>query len=189
MPRPRKVCAGVALLMGLAACPAGATVVDRGTFGDSETVADEICGIDVVRDSVFSGSFRIRVDKQSGGQAFFQHLQFSYRDVFTNPANGRSITIEGKSLNNELTARQVEGDVYEFTTIEAGQPVTVRDGAGKVVLRDRGVIRHRVLFDTLGDGTPGGVTLEDEIVGIGGPHPVFEMSDEEFCETVAPLLG
>jgi hypothetical protein len=196
MPVPRKVSArwltllGVSLLTAWSAAPARATVVDRGTFAGSESdVPEEVCGIALVRDSTFSGSFRLRVDKQSLGQAFFQRTSFEFRDVFTNPANGRSMTFEGKSLSNEITATQVAGDVYAFTVVEAGQPFTVRDSTGGIVLRDRGVIRHRVLFDTLGDGTPGGVTLDDEIVGVGGPHPGLEQSEEEFCAMVAALVG
>jgi hypothetical protein len=178
----------VVLLAG--AAPAQATVVDRGTFSGSDTgVAEEVCGIALVRDSTFSGSFRIRVDKASDGQAFFQRLNFEYQDVFTNPLNGRSMTFEGNELSNELTATQVEGNVYEFTTIEAGQPFVVRDAAGNVVLRDRGVIRHRILFDTLGDGTPGGIQLDDTIINVGGPHPGFDMSEDEFCAMVEGLIG
>jgi hypothetical protein len=192
MPGPRKVSAllAISLFAACGAAPAHATVIDRGTFAGSESdVPDNLCGIDVVRDSTFSGSFRLRVDKQSGGEAFFQRLNFEYRDVFTNPANGRSLTFEGHSITNEIKATQVAGNVYEFTVVEAGQPFTVRDGAGSIVLRDRGVLRHRVLFDTLGDGTPGGITLEDEIVAVGGPHPGFDQTEEEFCAMVTSLLG
>lgn len=181
---------GVAVLTAWGVTPAHATVVDRGTFAGSETgIADELCGIAVVRDSTFSGSFRIRVDKASDGQAFFQRLNFEYRDVLTNPLNGRSLTIAGKALSNALTATQVAGDIYASTTIEAGQPFTVRDAAWQVVLRDRGVIRRRVLFHTLGDGTPGGVALDDTIIGVGGPHPAFDQSEDEFCAMVQALVG
>ena len=193
MSAPRKVSAmlaGVALLLACAAASASATVIDRGTFsGGDSGVPEDLCGIAVLHDFTFSGSFRIRVDTQSGGQAFFQLTHFEYRDVFTNPLNGRSLSAEGISISNELTATQVAGNVYEFRTIEAGQPFVVRDGAGNVVLRDRGVIRHRLLFDTLGDGTPGGITLDDEIVGIGGPHPGFDQTEEEFCAMVTSLIG
>jgi hypothetical protein len=191
---PRKArCAtllGVTLLMACSAAPARATVVDRGTFADSESdVPENICGIALVRDSTFSGSFRIRLDKKSDGQAFFQRLNVDYRDVFTNPLNGRSMTFSGHSLVNEIAATHVEGNVYEFTTVEAGQPFTVRDGAGNVVLRDRGMLRHHVLFDTLGDGMPGGIQLDDEIVAVGGPHPGFDQTEEEFCAMVTSLVG
>ena len=65
----------------------------------------------------------------------------------------------------------------------------MRDAAGNVILRDRGVIRHHFLFDTLGDGMPGGITLDDQIIGVGGPHPSLDQSDEEFCAMVSSLVG
>jgi hypothetical protein len=167
------VAAGV--LLGLVAAPAHATVVSRGTFADSGTEADELCGIAVVHDFAFSGRFRNRVDTASGGQAFFNHMTLDSVDVFTNPINGRSLTFETHELDNEIKATLVAGNVYQFTSIEAGQPFTVRDAAGNVVLRDRGVIRRSFLFDTLGDGMPGGVTIEEQIVGIGGPHPGLDV--------------
>ena len=196
MPVPRKVCAprasllGVSLLLAFAVSPAQATVVDRGTFSGSEAgVPDPLCGLDLVRDSTFSGTFRDRVDKQSGGQAFFERLNFQYQDVFTNRANGRTMTFAGHSITNEIKATLVEGNVYEFTKIEAGQPFTVRDAAGRVVLRDRGVLPHHVLFDTLGDGAPGGIELDDQVVAVGGPHPGFDQTEEEFCAMVTSLVG
>lgn len=187
--RPAAVLA-VATLMVAGATPASGTVVDRDTIGGSELgVADIICGIAVIRDSTFSGSFRVRVNKASGGQAFMARLNFRFVDTFTNPLTGRSMTFEGRLLESEIKATHVEGNEYSFTTIEAGQPFVVRDASGNVVLRDRGVIRQRLLFDTLGDGTPGGVQLDDEIIGIGGPHPGFDQSEEEFCAMVQQLLG
>jgi len=181
---------GVALLMASAAAPVQAEVIAHDTFAGSETdVAENLCGIDLVRDTTFSGSFRTRVDKASDGQAFFQHTNFEFTDTWTNPLNGKSMTFEGHSLNNEIKATQVAGDVYEFTSIEAGQPFTVRDAAGRVVLRDRGMIRHRVVFDTLGDSEPGGVTLEHSILAVSGPHPGLEGSEDEFCAMVTELVG
>jgi hypothetical protein len=181
---------GVAAFLALAVAPAGATVVERGTFSGSELgVADSICGIDVVRDSTFSGRFRDRVDKASDGQAFLERFNGQFRDVFTNPLNHRSMSIEAKELSNELKATQVAGNVYAFVTIEAGQPFVVRDGDGNVVLRDRGVVRRRVLFDTLGDSTPGGVFVDEEILSVSGPHPGFDQTEAEFCAIVEGLIG
>jgi hypothetical protein len=60
---------------------------------------------------------------------------------------------------------------------------------GAVLLRDRGVIRTTILFDTLGDDTPGGVTLEELDVSVAGPHPGFFMDDDAFCGLVQDLIG
>jgi hypothetical protein len=180
---------GVAMLTALAASPAEATVVARGTFSESERVTEQLCGISLVRSTTESGSYRIRLDKKSGGQAFLQRLNLTYKDVYTNPLNGRSMTFEGKSLINELRATHVEGNVYSFTTIEAGQPYTIRDAAGRVVIRDRGVVKRQILFDTLGDSEPGGITLEETVIGVGGPHAGLDQSEEAFCTTVQTLVG
>lgn len=89
-----------------------------------------------------------------------------------------------------LAAPQVgsSGDIYAFATIEARQSFVVRGGEGNVVLRDRGVIRRRVLFDTLGDGTPGGIVVDEEVIRVDGPHPGFDLSEPDFCAMVEELV-
>lgn len=175
------------------ACGVGtaqATVIDKGHFAGEETdVPDNICGIDVVRDSVFSGSFRDRAPKSGNGEAFLERFNLKATDTFTNPTNGKSFSIEENVLSNELHASQVEGNVYEFETIESGQPFVVRDSTGRVVIRDRGTIQRLVTFDTLGDGRPGGILLDEAVVRVSGPHPGFDMTDDEFCGMVESLIG
>ena len=55
--------------------------------------------------------------------------------------------------------------------MRTGSAYMVVDEAGNVVVRDRGVIKRTILFDTLGDATPGGELIEDVSVDFGGPHP------------------
>lgn len=179
-----------AVVMACGVGAAQATVVDHGHFSGEETdVPDNICGIDVVRDSVFSGSFRDRAPRSGDGQAFLERFNLKSVDTFTNPANGKSFSIQDNFLSNELHASHVEGNVYEFETIEAGQPFTIKDSAGRTVLKDRGNIRRIVTFDTLGDGQPGGIFLDEAVVRVSGPHPGFDMTDEEFCGVVESLIG
>ena len=33
------------------------------------------------------------------------------------------------------------------------------------------MIRRTALFDTLGDGMPGGILLEETVTSVNGPHP------------------
>jgi hypothetical protein len=75
-------------------------------------------------------------------------------------------------------------------TIDAGQPIRIRDMTGRVVSRDRGVIRETYLFDTLGDDTPGGLYLEQLGLRVSGPHPLLPgfFDEEAFCAIVRPLL-
>jgi hypothetical protein len=186
----RSTLVGIVVMLTCAVPGAGATVVDHGSFSGTETgVPDEICGIAVVRDSVFSGTFRIRAGKGATDQAFFQRLNFRAVDTLTNPANGRFLSLETQSNSNEIKATRVSGNIFQFTTVEAGQPFAIRDSAGRIVLRDRGAIRRTLLFDTLGDSAPGGVTLDEAVVRVSGPHPLFDMTEDEFCATIEDLIG
>jgi hypothetical protein len=54
------------------------------------------------------------------------------------------------------------------------------------VLRDRGRLTFRAVFDTLGDGEPGGELIEQELTSISGPHPGFFA---DFCEIATELIG
>ena len=76
------------------------------------------------------------------------------------------------------------------TTIDAGQPIRIRDMTGQVVSRDRGVIRETFLFDTHGDDTPGGEFGERLSVQVSGPHPLLPgfFDEDAFCAIVRPLL-
>jgi hypothetical protein len=37
--------------------------------------------------------------------------------------------------------------------------------------------------------TEGGVLLEELALRVSGPHPGFEMSEDEFCAVITPLLS
>lgn len=176
--------AGPLLVFG--AATSGATVIDREVFSGTETFTDDSCEFQLVAESTFSGRTHFRVDR--GGQAFLQHLNITYRDIVTNTETGRSFVIRGHSLINEVRATHVDGDVYEFEAVEAGQPFVIEDAAGNVVVRDRGVVRHTILFDTLGDGQPGGDFIEQTDAAVHGPHPGFA-DDFSFCEIAAELTG
>ena len=62
---------------------------------------------------------------------------------------------------HETKATHVSGTIFEFTSVNAGQPFVVRDSDGNLILRDRGVIRQVIQVDTLGDVVPGGAFVAD----------------------------
>ncbi|TYL52769.1 hypothetical protein [Agromyces mariniharenae] len=99
---------------------------------------------------------------------------------------GAFFVVWGKGLFKETTAVHVDGDIWEFTAQDTGRTFVVEDSDGNVVLRERGRVTLRVLFDTLGDGQPGGIVLEEEITGVFGPHPAI---DTDFCEIATDLIG
>jgi hypothetical protein len=108
--------------------------------------------------------------------------------VVTNPETGKWFVIRGNGLFNEVRATLVSGTIYKFVAVEAGQPMVLEDSAGNVIVRDRGAIQHSFLFDTLGDGEPGGEIIEEFPASVHGPHPGFA-EDFPFCEIAAELTG
>jgi len=193
MPRLRRW-VGTAGVLTLAAAlalalPAHAEVILHEQFADSFSDDFELCGIPVHTDFEFSGVTHLRVGEGDLDSAFFLLLRIRTTETITNPANGRFLVIEGNTLLHDTKATPVGGSLFRFTSIEAGQPFVLKDMMGAVLLRDRGVIRTTILFDTLGDDTPGGVTLEELDVSVAGPHPGFFMDDEAFCGLVQDLIG
>jgi hypothetical protein len=179
------VFAAVAVLV-FGVVPAGARVVERGFYSDSYSFSYDDCGFDVDVEGTQSGHFRIRAGTGKRASAFFANDNFSYTETHTNAETGAFLTISGNGVFNEIRATRVEGNIFEFEAVEAGQPFVVYDSAGNLVLRDRGSIHHRILFDTEGDNQPGGVFIADLEPDVHGPHPGF---DTDFCEIITPLIG
>ncbi len=166
--------------------PAGATVIEREHYSGTNEFTDTGCGFTLNVVSTFYGQSLLRVDKT--GQAFLVKDTFHFRDVVTNPDTGQWFVVRGHGLFHDIKATQVEGTIYEFKAVEAGQPFVIEDSEGNVIVRDRGVIRHTYLFDTLGDSEPGGEFIEETETVVHGPHPGFA-DDFPFCEIAAELTG
>ena len=176
----------VVALFAFLAAPAAGTVVDRGHYSGTYSDSFDDCGFTLEVEGTFSGQFTIRADK--GGEAFYARDTGSFREVLTNAETGEWFVVRGHRVFNEIKATLVSGTIYEFEAVEAGQPFVIEDSAGRVVVRDRGVIRFGALFDTLGDGVPGVVFLEETFTSVRGPHPGFA-DDFPFCEIAAELTG
>ncbi len=172
--------------LALGALGASATVIEQGRFSGTDSFSFDDCGFWLDVESTFQGHGLFRVDK--GGQAFLSKTTFRFRDVLTNRATGKSFVVRGHGLFHEIKATQISGTVYEFQAVEAGQPFVIEDSAGNVIVRDRGVIRHTAIFDTLGDGMPGGILVGEPSAIVHGPHPGFA-EDFPFCEIAAQLTA
>jgi hypothetical protein len=179
--------AAASLLALVFASPVLAKPLDSGTFSGTDSGTE--CGI-YGRESTFSGWFILKdATPATNGQFFYFENRVTYTDVITNPETGAYFAVTGSSLFKETHARLVEGNVFTYDTIEAGQPFVVTDMTGKVVLRDVGLIEVSYLFDSLGDGAPGGSQLEDpQLVRVAGPHPGFE-DTFDFCALADQLIG
>jgi hypothetical protein len=192
MMRRRAVTAGILATLVVMACaiPAQATVIDRQHYSFSESFPDVICGVTVRHDVAGSGVFHARVGKGGAASAFFGIDNYEATSTLTNEANGNFVRIEHNGVFHDTQGKNVSGSIFVFTTIDAGQPLRIRDMSGRVVSRDRGVIRETYLFDTLGDDTPGGLYLEQLGVRVSGPHPTLPgfFDEDAFCAIVRPLL-
>jgi hypothetical protein len=169
--------------------PAQATVINRERFSEPISEDYDLCGIAVHEEGQVTGTIQFRAGTGELESTFFQHLTYRVATTITNPANGKFYTFTAHAVVQDVKATPVEGTIFEFTFLEAGQPFVIRDMNGNVVLRDRGVIRSTLLFDTLGDDMPGGDVVEFLADVVRGPHPQFSMSEEEFCATVQDLIG
>jgi hypothetical protein len=158
--------------------PATATILDSGMYSGTDSFSYDDCGFVVDVEVVFSGRFSIREGKNQRETAFFVHDNYRYHEVHTS-AQG-TITISGNGNFNETRAIPLGGNLFEFHAINAGQPFTIRDADGNILIRDRGVVRFTAVFDTEGDDVPGGIFIS-ETIELGGPHPGFELTLEEFC--------
>ena len=176
----------VATAMFFASAQALATVVEKGFYSDEPySFSYDDCGFDVSVEGTASGHFRVRAGKGDAETAFFASDNYTYTETHTNVDTGAFLTITGNAVFNEVKATRVEGNIFRFEAVEAGQPFVLYDSDGNLVVRDRGSIRFFALFDTLGDDVPGGIFLEDLGADVHGPHPGFE----DFCELITPLIG
>lgn len=168
----------------LCAAPAGATVIAHEKFDDVYSDDFQDCGLSLHVEGVASGNLVTREGREEG--TFFGHVNYAYNEVITNTANGKSVLGSGRATFQETKATHVAGTIFEFSSVEAGQPFVVRDMDGKVILRDRGAIRQTILFDTLGDDEPGGEMLDLISEHLSGPHPGFDSAT--LCPAVLPYL-
>lgn len=80
----------------------------------------------------------------------------------------------------EQKATLVEGNVYWFRQVENGQ-FTMRSSDGSRLLRGNYHVKISLLFDTGGDGQPGGTVID--VVEV-----VHENASADYCDTLVAAL-
>jgi len=53
---------------------------------------------------------------------------YTFTETLTNPETGASVTMTANAVFNEIKARRVEGNIFEFAAVEAGQFRHLRRG-------------------------------------------------------------
>ena len=181
------ILAGMLLLAP--ASGAGARVIDRERYFETDSLEDTICGRDLHGEATFSGLFMLKTRGHQPIPYFFDN--FRYRVVFTDD-EGDGFIIQGNGLLKDLRIRRVEGTIYRFVAIETGQPFSIRALDGTVVLRDRGMLKTTFMVDTKGDMNLDNDEFIDgsfELLKDAGKHPGFYLEEEESCPFIEEAMG
>lgn len=184
--RTRLAGPAVATLALLApAAPAAAQPYENTKYAGSDTFVYEDCGTTIQEEVEWSGHFLVREVRGSDGQAYYGHDNYRFTQVVTNLETGMSMIVSGHGTFRETKATHVEGTVWQFDWLDAGRPLKITDLDGNVLAFERGVVKGSYVFDTLGDGQPGG-----EFVSESEPvfHGKFETGNLGFCDFVEMYL-
>ncbi len=158
----------VIALLAIAA-PASATTILRERYAEDYSFSYACGSVEITVEGHVDGIVQFRVGTGRFETAFFAHDNFSFSEVHTNP-DGEILVISGNGVFQETRAVALGDNRFAFSSRVAGQPFTVRDADGNLLVRDRGVLRETIIFDTLGDDTPGGIFIEGVSFDVAGPH-------------------
>jgi hypothetical protein len=181
--RTRLSIGAVAIAMVAAgAVPAHATIVERDRISGSYDFSFDDCGFEVQVHGSYEDDYRIREGKAQANDTatpFFFMSRSTFEETLT--GNGTTITVRGGQTYNEIKATYVEDAVFEFVR-QVAENVALYDANGKLVARDRGIIRFTYTFDKQDHPRePGGEFIELIDVQTRGPRDLENLSDEDFC--------
>jgi len=187
--RPSAAVAG-AVVLTLAGPPGTAQAdrpIDREHFAGQDSSNFELCGLAVHSEATFEGTSSIQPAPGSD-EAFLAHNNYWFTNVYTldddDPNTDEFVRVEGHLNFREQKATLLdpsEPDIYQFTAAEATQ-FRVYGSDGTLLRRQSGVTKYTVVFDTLGDGAPGGELISEDVEWHG------YMDDVDFCTVLVAEL-
>ena len=184
--------AGIAALSLTAAPTANAGQLESGTYDFTESNHIDDCGYgyDITEDAHISGKWTIsKGTNKTGGEFFRVHQRISYEGVWTNDETGAYATSSWHVNFRELPATIVDqdGPIVTYQTKESGVWDTFRDSSGKVRYRSAGNLVFEYVFDTGGDGAPGGGEfISEDFIRTSGNWQTW---DADFCAIADELIG
>jgi hypothetical protein len=169
----------LALIASLAVLPriaVGAATKFHSRFtGDFST---ELCGLTVDVHIIDTDNFFLNPDGS------FKDT-YSIQQTFTNPANGKSVTVTGAGQAVGTGAIVDEqANTVTFVVSYKGLPEKIQAKNGPVLLRDAGIITFTDVFDlTTGD-------FISETINVNkGPHPEADSDFTLFCQVITEALS
>lgn len=165
---------------------ASAKVIDRGTFHDefSERSRNfcDVSGLTVREDVTVDGRFVVRSRGRDRLPYFQSHTRV--RVVYTNVANGESVTEKTSSLEKDLRITNNGDGTLTILVLATGNSAVYNED-GKAIARNPGQIRFEVLIDH--GGTPRDPS-DDEFSEFLGVVKESTGRTDDFCAAVVPAL-
>jgi hypothetical protein len=147
------VLGGVALASAGIVGPASATPIASGSIHDEFSfVVEDTCdvpGFTTRVDGVVD--LRFRLNSRGADRLAYLNEHRTQTLVFTNLATGEFVTIENRENGNDIRATDEDG-ILTYMVAHTGTSV-MYDMDGKVIARDSGQSRLKVLFDDAGTPT------------------------------------
>ena len=150
--------AAVTTVVAVAGSPADATVIEK--YQERKTpysfTNEDCAGASYDVAGLFTGRFIGKEGTGPASETFPILDRHSFVETWTNTETGKWFSFSANRVFHEVKARPVDGTIFQFEAVQAGRTVLV-DAGGELVASDSGAVRITFLFDTLGDGQPGGV--------------------------------
>lgn len=108
---------------------------------------------------------------------------YSFKQTFTNPANGKSVIVSGAGqVVSSAAIVDPTANTVTFSTYK-GLPEKIQTPKGPVVSRDAGLITFTNTFDlTTGDFISQSINVSK------GPHPEADSNGPLFCDVITQAL-
>jgi len=144
----------------------------------TDSFSADICGISVDAKLTVTDNFFIYADGSVKDTS-------SVRQTFTNPLNGRSVSLSaaGQFFGSAGVVNEAANTITFANTFK-GLPEKIQTDHGPMLLRDAGIITFRDTFD-LTTGT----FISEETIVVHGPHPEADSDFTRFCEVMTTALS
>ena len=179
--------AGLAMVGSIAlAGGASAKPLEHTDFHDefSEIINDfcEVSGLTVQVDSVADGRFLFNPHGPDG--LAYGHANVSFTNVFTNVANGNTVTEVGKVVDKDLRVTDNGDGTLTILVLTTGN-AAVYGPDGKAIARNPGQVRFEFLVDH--GGTPTDPSDDEFLEDLGVVKGSTGRTDD-FCAALVPVL-